>query len=63
MDESPLESAIGAVDSETVEAFKLVGNEIRLAILLVLWEAYDRPDATDNAVSFMRLFEIGRAHV
>ena len=36
MDESPLDSAVGAVDSETVEAFKLVGNEIRLAILLVL---------------------------
>ena len=57
MDESPLESAVGAVDPETVEAFKLVGNEIRLAILLVLWKAYDRPDATDNAVSFTRLFE------
>lgn len=57
MDESPLESAVGTVDPETVKAFKLVGNEIRLAILLVLWKAYDRPDATDNAVSFTRLFE------
>ena len=57
MDKSPLESAVGAVDPETVEASKLVGNETRLAILLVLWKAYDRPDATDNAVSFTRLFE------
>ena len=34
LDESPLDSAVGAVDPETVEAFELVGNEIRLAILL-----------------------------
>ena len=29
MDESPLESAVGTVDPETVKAFKLVGNEIQ----------------------------------
>lgn len=57
MDGSPLDSAVGAVNPEAVEAFKLVGNETRLAILLALWKSYDRPDAPDNALSFTSLFE------
>jgi DNA-binding transcriptional ArsR family regulator/ribosomal protein L40E len=54
--ESALEAAAGAAGPHTVEAFKLLGNETRLAILLALWEAYD-PHATDNIVSFSEIFD------
>lgn len=54
---TPLEAAAGAADQEAVDAFSLLADETRLAILLALWEAYDRPDVDDNAVSFSRLFE------
>jgi transposase-like protein/DNA-binding transcriptional ArsR family regulator len=53
--ESPIESAAGAVESRVTDAFKLLGDEIRLAILLALWEVYD-PHAENNAVSFSQLF-------
>lgn len=56
MQETPLTSTTGSVDPETIEAFRLVGDETRLAILLALWDAYDRPDAVDNALSFSALF-------
>lgn len=54
--ESPLEAAAGAAGPDATEAFALLGNETRLAILLALWEAYD-PRAEDNAVSFSELYE------
>ncbi|OYR40522.1 hypothetical protein DJ82_07205 [Halorubrum sp. Ib24] len=54
--ESPLESAAGAAEPHVTEAFKLLSDEIRLAILLSLWEVYD-PQAENNAVSFSQLFD------
>lgn len=57
MDSSPLDVAAVGTDPTAVEAFKLVGDETRLAILLALWEAYDRPDADENALSFSTLFK------
>ena len=54
--ESPLEAAVGTAGPHAVEAFKLLSDETRLAILLALWEAYD-PHADDNAVSFSRLYD------
>lgn len=56
-DASSLEAAAGGVDPEAVEAFKLVGNETRLAILLALWEAHGRPDENDNTLSFGALYD------
>jgi len=52
--ESPLESAAGAAGPHATEAFGLLGDETRLAILLALWEEYD-PHADDNAVPFARI--------
>lgn len=54
---SPLEVAAGAADRELIEAFKLVGNETRLAILLTLWEASDRPGRGDDDLSFTTLYD------
>lgn len=54
--DSPLEAAAGAAGAVVVDAFELLGDETRLAILLALWESYD-PHATDTAVSFTELFE------
>lgn len=54
--ESPLDAAAGAAGPGTTEAFKLLGNETRLAILLTLWEAYE-PFADDNAVPFSTLYD------
>lgn len=54
--ESPLETAAGAAGPHAPEAFALLGNETRLAILLALWESHD-PGATDNTVPFSRIFE------
>lgn len=57
---SPLEAAAGAAGPHTTEAFELLSNEVRLAILLALWEAYD-PHGTDNTVSFSELRDgVGR---
>lgn len=55
-DESPLEAAAGAAGPHTTEAFAVLGNETRLAILLALWEAYD-PLAERNVLSFSELRE------
>src|SRR6056297_953643 len=54
--ESPLELAAGAAEPHVTEAFKLLSDEIRLAILLALWEVYD-PRAENNAISFSQLFD------
>lgn len=53
---SPLEAASGAAGPHATEAFKLLGDETRLAILLALWEEYD-PSAGNNPVSFSTLYE------
>lgn len=52
--DSPLKAAAGAAGSRATDAFELVGNETRLAILLALWEAYD-PHSEHNAVPFSTL--------
>jgi hypothetical protein len=54
--ESPLEAAAGAARPHEVNAFGVLGNETRLAILLALWEAYE-PHASDNMLSFTELRE------
>lgn len=54
--DSPLDAAAGAAGPHATEAFALLGNETRLAILLALWEAYD-PASNDNVVSFSELYE------
>jgi hypothetical protein len=54
--DSPLDGAAGAAGVHTTEAFALLGDETRLAILLALWEVYD-PAADDNVVSFSALFD------
>lgn len=59
--ESPLEVAAEAISPHATEAFALLGDETRLAILLALWERYD-PHAEDTygkpkAVPFSELFE------
>lgn len=54
---SSLEAAAGGADSEAVEALKLVGDETRLAILLALWDSYERPDESDNTLSFGTLYD------
>lgn len=52
----PIEISAGKAGSHAIDAFALLGNETRLAILLALWEEYD-PHTTDNAVPFSELFE------
>ena len=54
--ETPLETAAGAAGPQATEAFSLLGNETRLAILLALWESYD-PSTENDAVSFSELRE------
>lgn len=53
---SPLAAAAGGVGPQVTDAFKLLSDEIRLAILLALWEAYD-PQTQGNAISFSALFD------
>jgi ssDNA-binding Zn-finger/Zn-ribbon topoisomerase 1 len=53
--ESPLEAAAGTAGAHATEAFTLLADETRLAILLALWEEYN-PHADDN-VPFSQLFE------
>ncbi|QLG51068.1 helix-turn-helix transcriptional regulator [Natrinema halophilum] len=52
----PLDAAVEVANAQTTEAFALLGDNTRLAILLALWEEYD-PHANDNAVPFSTLFE------
>jgi DNA-binding transcriptional ArsR family regulator len=49
-----LEAAAGAAGPAATEAFKLLGDETRLAILLALWEAHE-PFADGDAVGFSTL--------
>lgn len=49
--ESPLNSAVQTAGEDAVGAFKRLGNHIRLAILVALWEGVD-PFAEDNSMSF-----------
>lgn len=54
--ETPLEAARGSAGPHVVDTFKLLSDEIRLAILLALWESYDPRDA-DNTMSFSALYD------
>lgn len=51
---SPLQAASKTASSRATEAFAVLGNETRLAILLALWEAYE-PWTGENAVPFTEL--------
>lgn len=53
----PLDVTPGEAGSHATEAFSLLGNETRLAILLALWEKYD-PHVTDNTVSFSEIYAL-----
>lgn len=60
--ESPLSVAASTGGTEVTEAFELLTNETRLAILLALWEAYD-PNVAENALPFSALRErVGARH-
>lgn len=52
--DSPLEATAGVAGPHATDAFALLGDETRLAILLALWDAYE-PHAEHNAVSFSEL--------
>lgn len=54
--ESPIEAAAGSAGSDLTDVFKLLTDETRLAILLVLWEAYE-PFTDDNAVPFSEVLD------
>lgn len=58
---SPVEAATDGMPEPTADAFELLGNETRLAILLALWDAEDfRPfplNDSDTPVSFSELFD------
>lgn len=54
---SALEAAAGAAGTNATEAFKLLSDETRLAILLALWEAYDPRKPDPEPVSFTELYE------
>jgi DNA-binding transcriptional ArsR family regulator len=53
--ESPLEAAARTVGVDTAEAFKLLADETRLAILLALWEEHE--PLPDHDVPFSDLLE------
>ena len=53
---SPLEAAAGAAGPAATEAFEVLSNETRLAILLALWEDFE-PVADRPALSFSTLRE------
>jgi Zn-finger nucleic acid-binding protein len=54
--ESLFKTAGNTVDEQTLEAFALLGNETRLAILLALWEAMDPgPPPFEPPLSFSEL--------
>lgn len=52
----PLETPPGEAGPHATEAFALLGNETRLAILLALWKMYD-PHAEDNTVAFSQIYD------
>lgn len=53
---SPLEAAARAAEPNTIEAFRLLGNETRLAILLALWDHHE-PGENKAAMSFSELYD------
>lgn len=53
---SPLEAAAGATGAHATDAFKVLSDETRLAILLALWEAYD-PYGTNPGLAFSELYD------
>lgn len=54
--DSLLESAAGAAGPQATEAFALLANETRLAILLALWEFHE-PGSEDSGVTFSDLYD------
>ena len=55
---SPLEAAAGVAGTDATEAFGLLANETRLAILLALWEAKEpEKPRSEQAVPFSELYE------
>ena len=54
--DSPLEAIAGAAGPSAAEAFELLANETRLAILLALWEAYE-PFTPGAGLTFSELRE------
>lgn len=54
--DTPLEAVGVRAGPHVTEAFKLLSDETRLAILVALWEAYDPRDA-ENTVSFSDLYD------
>jgi DNA-binding transcriptional ArsR family regulator len=55
-DESALAAAAGAAGPGATDAFELLADETRLAILLVLWDAYE-PFTDDKSVPFSELYD------
>lgn len=59
--ESPLEAVAKRVGERTTEAFEILGNDTRLAVLLALWEAKEPgpplSEPSDPPVSFSELRE------
>lgn len=54
--ELPISTAVGEAGAHTTEAFALLADETRLAILLALWDDYD-PQAKDNTTAFSEIFD------
>lgn len=52
----PVESVVDTLGERTVEAFGILGNQARLAILLELWEAHDPLDEP-NTLPFSELYD------
>lgn len=52
----PLSVSAGEAGPHAADAFALLGDDTRLAILLALWEQYD-PHAAENIVRFSELFD------
>lgn len=53
---SPLEAVAGAAGPYATDAFKLLSDETRLAILLALWETYD-PYGANTGRTFSELYD------
>lgn len=54
--ELPLDAVAETVGEQATEAFELLGNDTRLAILLALWDAFD-PYETKRSVAFSELYD------
>lgn len=52
----PLEATAGVADRDATEAFALLADETRLAILLALWDAYD-PHGGDDTLQFSEIHD------